>query len=210
MKLTKQQIAFIDIFLMEKNIKYLDVRFELLDHLVSDFENYDNIDLNKYLNSKINFINNFTEKRKSSIHWSYQKQLWLRFFDFFIKIKYVYISILSFMYTYILVFKFETKTALLLAFIPICIMQVISWFFAYNFKNKENKKLISALYIANIMSLPSLFLYVVTPIKDILNQNKILFFIYCFVGICLNIAGLIEVSLKRKATLKKYKILLSN
>ncbi|WP_299524257.1 hypothetical protein [Winogradskyella sp.] len=40
MELTKEQIQYIDNYLKDKGIKYWDVRIEMVDHLVSDMENY--------------------------------------------------------------------------------------------------------------------------------------------------------------------------
>ncbi|GAB5563408.1 MAG: hypothetical protein Wins2KO_04710 [Winogradskyella sp.] len=40
MKLTKAQIQYIDDYLKRKGIQYWDVRIEMVDHLVSDIENY--------------------------------------------------------------------------------------------------------------------------------------------------------------------------
>lgn len=40
MKLTKEDVQFIDNYLKKGGIKYWDVRLEMVDHLVSDIENY--------------------------------------------------------------------------------------------------------------------------------------------------------------------------
>ena len=42
MKLTREDIQFINHFLINRGIKYIDVRVELIDHLSSDFEENSN------------------------------------------------------------------------------------------------------------------------------------------------------------------------
>ncbi|MBT8243822.1 MAG: hypothetical protein HKP48_09110 [Winogradskyella sp.] len=42
MKLTKDEIQFIDNYLKRNGIKYWDIRLEMIDHLVSDIESVDN------------------------------------------------------------------------------------------------------------------------------------------------------------------------
>ncbi len=50
MRLTRQDIKNIDIWLKRKGIKYVDVRFELIDHLTSEYEEFDNYpDLGSFL-----------------------------------------------------------------------------------------------------------------------------------------------------------------
>ncbi|MCA0131316.1 hypothetical protein [Winogradskyella alexanderae] len=41
MKLTKEEVQFIDKYLKEGGIKYWDIRLEMVDHLVSDIESYE-------------------------------------------------------------------------------------------------------------------------------------------------------------------------
>ena len=84
MKLTKENIQFIDNYLKKRGVKYLDVRVELIDHLSTEFEDNSNYALLiDFLNTKEAFISEFQKKRHSKIHWSYQKQLWLEFFKGF-------------------------------------------------------------------------------------------------------------------------------
>ncbi|WP_299666970.1 hypothetical protein [uncultured Polaribacter sp.] len=52
MELTKQQIQSIEHYLNVKNITYIDVRFEILDHIVSDIEEIINTE-NKTFNSAL-------------------------------------------------------------------------------------------------------------------------------------------------------------
>lgn len=208
MSLTKKQIKHIDDFICNQNIKFLDIRFELIDHLASEYESKSNIKLDTFLYSKLTFIRDFLKRKRKAIHWSYQKQLWVQFFELFYKLKYIAIPILVLMYAYILAFQLEIKPAFILAFIPIVVIQIISWFYLFSFKNKANKKLVSIQYIANIMALPSLFLYTISQLKNIFIEYRMTLFIFCFLGILLNISGIIVVISKRKALLKKYSYLL--
>ena len=68
MKLTKEDIKIIDNYLKEKNIKYLDIRAELLDHLATEFEEKSNYSLiEDYLLSKADFIKAFAKKSRLSV-----------------------------------------------------------------------------------------------------------------------------------------------
>ncbi len=54
MRLTKQDIKNIDIRLKRKGIKYVDVRFELIDHLTTEYEEFKNYpDLGSFLQNRL-------------------------------------------------------------------------------------------------------------------------------------------------------------
>lgn len=208
MELTRKRIQEIENHLASRKIRHLDVKHELLDHLASDFLTKNELDLAQYLKSKNSFIHDFVEKKRKSVHWGYQKQLWVLFFSFFYKLKYLYITIIAIATTYFLTFELAYKTSLGIFFISIALLILYGQFYIpYNFKNKESKKLISAQYLSNIMALPSLFLFMLNPIEEILRDNKIILFCFYFLGIMLTIAGTILVHTKRKEVLKKYSYL---
>ena len=207
MRLSKEQIQYIDSFLSKQGIKYLDIRYELIDHLASDYENSEQKNLDNYLYSKLPFIKDFAKKRKNTIHWAYQNQLWKRIFLFFYKPKYVLTTILILFILYFIVYNLKIKTVIILVFLPIITAQLIGVYFSFKHKTK---KLISLEHLFNIMALPSLFLFTFNILKDYFIENKIYLFAFCFLAILFNIAGLIEVLAKRKEVLNKYSFLLDN
>ncbi|RCS28480.1 hypothetical protein DUT90_00370 [Polaribacter sp. WD7] len=76
-------------------------------------------------------------------------------------------------------------------------------------KNKSIRRLISFKYLSNIMVLPSMFLYLFSPIVDFLKENRILFFIYFSIAFGLHISGILLIIRKRKIILEKNKLLLN-
>lgn len=208
MELTKEQIQKIENHLASRKIRHLDVKHELIDHLASDFLTKNELDLAQYLKSKNSFIHDFVEKKRKSVHWGYQKQLWVLFFSFFYKLKYLYITIMVLATTYFLTFELTYKSSYKAFGLLVSLFVIYGQFYIpFNFKNKEYKKLISAQYLSNIMALPFLFLFIETPLKDVLRDNKIILFCFYFLGIMLTIAGTILTYTKRKEVLKKYSYL---
>ena len=67
-KLTKENIQFIDKYLVKRGVKYLDVRVELIDHLASEYEEKSQLSLiEDYLTTKHTFIKDFTKKQQKSM-----------------------------------------------------------------------------------------------------------------------------------------------
>ena len=134
MKLSKDQIKYIDDYLKDNGIKYWDIRLELIDHLASKLEKQDHADLSKTLLIKefgttVSLSNIFEEKRKS-INKKYRKLFFQGFVDFFKSSKNVLIFSLLF-FIYYQIFKiFNTslflKITLLLVVIPVIITGVFS------------------------------------------------------------------------------------
>ena len=68
MRLTRQDIKNIDIWLKRKGIKYVDVRFELIDHLTSEYEEFDNYpDLGSFLENRLTWCKKVTKQKQRSL-----------------------------------------------------------------------------------------------------------------------------------------------
>jgi hypothetical protein len=84
MKVNKEQIQHIDSYLKSKGIKYWDVRMEMVDHLVTDIENYQGNEtdfeiLFKNSLQKLNWDRNLKDIHLNSWRTTnrmYQKKLW--------------------------------------------------------------------------------------------------------------------------------------
>ncbi len=170
MELTKQQIQFIDNYLIEQGVKYWDVRIELLDHVASKLEENENIELNRTFlittfGTKTS-LNNVIEEKTTTLKKLYKKQ---RFKEFIAILKnpLELIILLSFAYLYYFVFKTQPKifiTSTLILFyapflISICLLM-------YNlFKKNQSIRIEVALKF-------STFMYVIlNPL--IMNLNEI-------------------------------------
>ncbi|MEP0211998.1 MAG: hypothetical protein ABJD66_02200 [Cellulophaga sp.] len=210
MKLTKEDILNINTYLEKKDIKFADVRFELIDHLVSEYESLDNCpDLNSFLVKRISWCKQVSEAKAKTMHWRYQKDLWKRVLVFvkspcFYLITFVIAFVYFQLYTILSLKLFEK--AVLFPFFGVIIFQFI-FFLCNHCKNRLKIKLLSSNYLFNIFSLPHLLLYMFTPFKDFFLEYPPLFLGYIGFALVLNIAALVEVTFKQKKIKREYKFL---
>lgn len=210
MKLTKEDILNINAYLKKKDIKFVDVRFELIDHLVSEYESLDNCpDLDSFLRKRITWCKQVSEAKAKTMHWRYQKDVWKRVLVFmkspyFYLITFVVAFVYFQLYTILSLELFEK--AVLFPFFSVIVFQFI--FFLYNhYRYRLKIKLLSANYLFNIFSLPHLLLYMFTPFKEFFLEYPQLFLGYIGFALLLNIAALVEVTSKQKKIKKEYKFL---
>ncbi|QTD36510.1 hypothetical protein JL193_10155 [Polaribacter batillariae] len=211
-EITEKQLQFLEDYIKRKK-RYTSIedRLELLDHLVSDFEmTTENGNLSQYLADKSVFIYNYNSSKESDVHWSYQRQLWFKFFSFFYSLKMLPITYGTIFIFYILFLEMNIATKKLgFVFITLIIIPTIYSFIKTYHKNKQIRRLVSFKYLFNIMSLPNMFLYLFTPLADFLKEHKFLFFLYVIIGFGLHISGILLIIEKRKQILEKYKHLLN-
>ncbi|WP_405610231.1 hypothetical protein [Polaribacter sp. Asnod1-A03] len=214
-EITQKQLNFLNDFLKRKK-RFSDPEdlYELMDHVILDFEaTTRNGNLSQYLGEHSSFIYNYKgscKSKESTIHWRYQKELWQIFFSFFYRLKYLPITILTILVFYFLFLKINLSTKTLgVTFILVITVPAIFGIILTYHKNKTVRKLVPFKYLANVMSLPSMFLYLFSPISDFLKENRILFFLYVLIAFGLHISGVLLISEKRKNILEKYKHLLN-
>lgn len=205
-ELSAEEIRIIDNYLIKRNVKLIDVRIELIDHLASDFaENPNNFLLDDFLKSKVQFIESFVKTRQKTIHWSYQKGLWKRFLMFFYKLRYITISLILGISIYFSISELDQKIVKIEFICSLLLIYLLPYFFHLNLNsNRVFKKIQSTSAVFAIMSLPSLFLYVFSPIKEFLFNNYYVFFSYWFLAIIIGLSGLIEVYKREEKLLDKY------
>ncbi len=76
MKPVKRDIRNIDECLKLNNIKYIDVRYELIDHLVSEYEAMENYsDLDSFLSMRMAWCKEIARKKQKSIPWRLQRMV---------------------------------------------------------------------------------------------------------------------------------------
>ncbi|ARV15922.1 hypothetical protein [Polaribacter sp. SA4-12] len=211
-EITEKQLTFLEDYLKRKK-RILDPEdlYELIDHLVTDFETTtENGNLSQYLSDNSDFIFNYKGNNRSDIHWSYQRQLWSNFFGFFTTLKFIpiTISVLSIIFFLFYELDFSNKNLSLLFVLLIGIPAIYGFINTYH-KKKQIRRLVSFKYLGNILALPQMFLYLFSPIKDFLFEHKFLFFLYVTFAFGLNMAGVLLVKQKRILILKKYKHLLN-
>jgi cation transport ATPase len=208
MNLSKEEIKFIDDFLIRNRVKFVDVRLELVDHLATEFQEESNYSLlEDYLNSKLFFIRDFVRKRQKSFHWSYQKQLWKRLSYFFYKPTYFLTAVLLLVIVSFLTLNYGEKGGGWI-FIILIVLSQLGAIYVYIKSNKSLKKVQSAQPLLSVMSLPSLFLYSFAYIKEYLLENQAVFVSYVFVAILFNISGFIELLNIKREVIQKYQLLI--
>ena len=201
MKLSQKQINQIDNYLIKLKVKYVDVRLELIDHLASDFEasNKDQ-QLEGYLKSKIDFIQDFEKKRQKTIHWSYQREMRRRLAMFFYKPNYLPFTIVFGFAVYWIQQLQPNKAFTLILIVSLSIIHF--WALITGFSHyKTFKKLQMAQPLYSIMALPSLFLYTVGAAKPWL-ENQYFFIAFWFFAVLFNMAGAIELRNKKNKILE--------
>ncbi|REG89300.1 hypothetical protein [Winogradskyella sediminis] len=204
MKLTKEDIKFIDDFLKNKKIKHLDIRVELIDHLATEFEERSAyVFIEDFLLSKVDFILEFDKKQKKAIHWSYQRLLWVQFAKFFYQLKFIGILIVLAIigYTAFNVFSLKTFSFFWLTIQAILMLYPIYYQMRYS---KTLKKVQSVQSLFTITSLPSVFLYTFGVLKDYLFETPMVLVLYFSVSILLSLSAVIVIENNRRKIIEKY------
>ncbi len=204
MKLTKEEIKYIDSFLKKKKIKYLDIRVELLDHLATDFEDNSSYSfIDDYLLSEEVFIKNFAKKQQRTIHWSYQKQLWVQFANFFYKPKFLLLLMGLIVLGYSMLVFFSLKTFSFIWFAALALLILYPLYYQTKYA-KVVKKIQSMQSLFTITALPSIFLYVFGRLKDILFSTPLFLIGFCAISFLLGLSAVIIIEKERKKVLEKY------
>ncbi|MDP5230819.1 MAG: hypothetical protein NWQ38_10535 [Cellulophaga sp.] len=210
MKLVKQDIQNIDTWLKNHEIKYIDIRYELMDHLISEYENLENYpDLDSFLTDRLPWCKKVAKEKQKALHWAYQKEVWIQFFNFFKKKNTFLILVITAIFYYLL-FPFLTakqfKTALLIPFFAVAAYQIYLLMFKC-FSTKNQKEYISMASLVAIFSLPQLFLYCFGAFPGALQSNLYFLVPYITFGLLLNIAAILAFYEKRKVVVKEYEFL---
>lgn len=219
MKLTKEQILQIEDYLTKKGIKYIDIRFEILDHISTDVE---------ALMQKVSFEDAFEKvKEKWNKNFSYKWSFWLGlanggsklFIDNCVKIYkpilikggitlFLFLTLTLFFYKQIQVdfAPFQTFAKYLFLVFSIIYVSLI-----YYWKHKINKAGKNTsyyyLYKKNVMpniAITALFILQVLVFNDTNFDVSIFMFSYVFL---FNLYIGFTFYSKHFSTLKKYKML---
>lgn len=210
MNSSKTEIQYIDNYLQFLNVKYLDVRIELIDHLASEFENNtEYVTLEDFLRTKKDFVKTFQKKLHSRKHWGYQKRLFKGILNYFIVPKYMLITIIIVLSGYFMTYNLPSDLVGSLCFITFLIPQ-LAYLYIYAAPKKIFEKIQSAQYMASIMGFPSFFLYVHFSFKELIIENPFYLICYWVIGLISNIAGLQEVITCKKQIVKQYNQLIKS
>lgn len=209
MKLTKEQIRYIDNWLNFAGIEYIDVRYELIDHLATEYERQESkIGLNIFIKERLEWCKQAAKKKESTMHWGIQKNLWKRFLSVSINLTYVG-SIAVYV---LLIFAFKPQltekivSLLLIAPLYATFLFFLGLFLAGRFRFRKEKKVLSIIKLGTLAALPQLFICIfMTPMDWISNRYV---FVPCVIFMTLmNIAVILEYNKLYKKVLNEYEFL---
>ena len=163
MKLTKEQITYIDAYLKHHKVKYWDIRIELLDHIVTNVEalmdegiSFDDamIEVHKsfgnnmtmFWNSGIEYgifanrlgYKSLIEDKRLEINNKYRKLFWKAVGNFFQSFK-LNCILCVFLFIELLLFK-NIDTSFFMGANMFLFMTPILFFFGFSFRNYKMKK----------------------------------------------------------------------
>ena len=204
MRLTVEKIKEIDVFLQAQGIKYIDVRYEMIDHLASEFENdSDYVLLEDFLNSKRHFVRNLLKRKQKSVHWAFQRKLWIRLFSFFKKPLSLIGSGILFLFVFWLRMHLDER-GYKIAFTVMIIIPLLLSLLIYFKSYSKHKNLIQGECVFNIMALPQCFLYMVPLFKDALIAYPVVLSLFWWFTLIIAMAGFTEFMITQKKILKQY------
>ena len=210
MRLVKEDIVNIDAWLKKKGIKYIDVRYELVDHLVTEYENIENYpDLGSFLQERKVWCKAVAKKKQKAIHFGIQKALWKRLLKLFSSVHSLLLIILiSLCYYGISVSVSEVIFKRLLFFTLLLPVLFQLYLMFYSGLGKAMKKgALSAVYLLNIFGLPQLFVQFSGVIPAFISENTAYMALYVFFGSLVNVAAILTFLEKRKELLKEFELL---
>ena len=210
-EITEKQLAFLEDFLERKypNISQ-ETRIELIDHLISDFENTtENGNLSQYLSNEIEFIRKFAFSGMKEIKKTYNKQTWKMFFSFFNETKFLPITAFVIFIFYFLAENLSVKTCYIILILTHTIIFGISVFSGT--LNKKLRKLEEVKYLGAEIWLPFSLIQIIGygEVRDLLLPNSFFFTIFSSFVIIYSLAALIVLKVQKKKIYEKYKYLLN-
>lgn len=208
--LTKEDVGNIDKWLKRKGFKYIDVRYELLDHLVSEYEQIDNYpDLESFLKQRLRWCKKVEKEKQKTVNFGTTKALFKKLISLFTNLRSLVLLISIGLLFYYLGQSISTKifkNILLSIYMCTIAYQLYLMMFS-GFGNKLKKEALSVSYLINIFSLPQLPMYFTGMFPDTLLQNSNFCFAYLGFGILLSISAILFFYERRKVLLNEFEVL---
>lgn len=192
--MAKEEIQFIDNWLQFAGIQYIDVRFELVDHLVTEFEQQENGEnLKEFIQARLEWCKRAAKKREKTMHWGIQKSLFKRFLAVCYTPKYV--ILLAAFTTIFLTFseQLSNKTLRFLLLVPVITSLLVFIFFVVKnrFSRKEQEEVLAINKLFTLSAFPQIFLSLLA-FPETLKLNLWLLAPALFIMTLMNIAATIE------------------
>ncbi|UAM97665.1 hypothetical protein K8354_15380 [Polaribacter litorisediminis] len=213
-EITEKQLNFLEDFLDRKYPQVNEeVRVELIDHLVSDFEETsENGNLSQYLSNELGFIRRFTDSRVQLVQVDYDKKVWVQYFSFFTNIKRIPITLFTFLLMYFLSENLSNEVIWLCFFFSVLFIYGFS-LFTSTIKPKKLRKFKEVQFLGTGLGFGIPYMMVMIPLvienRDFISDYSFVFSLYWFFAFSLSIASLIAMFKEKKIILEKYKHLLN-
>lgn len=209
-RLNEKDINHIDKWLKNKDFKYIDVRYELLDHLVSEYEQIENYpDLDSFLKKRLVWCKRVEKEKQKAVNFGTNKALFKKLISLFTNLRSLVILIPTGLLFYYLGQSLDTKIFKNLLFsIYLCIIAYQIYLMMFSgFGNKLKKEALSVVYLINIFSLPQLPMYFIGMFPETLLQNSNFCLAYLGFGILLSISAILFFYERRKVLLNEFEVL---
>jgi len=210
MKLIREDIKNIDAWLKRAGIKYLDVRYELTDHLVTEYENIENYpDLLSFLDERKAWCKKIAKEKQKAVNFGMTKGVFKKFLSLFTNFKSIVLILITVLLFYGMAQQVSPavfKKVLFFALVLPIVFQL--YLMLYSGLGKTIKKdTLSGVYLINIFGLPQVFAhcYNIIP-KSILDDFYVLVPYVC-IGVLINITALLFFYEKRKQLQKEFELL---
>lgn len=216
MKLTHDDIKYVDRWLQFSGINYLDVRYELVDHLISEYEQRsDDISLDSFVKERLCWCKLTAKKKERVMHWGIQKALWKRFLSLLIEAKIILPLVLYIVIMFNLKNQFSPITIRLLFLAPVFLTVIlfVSRSIFKRFDREKQKHVLAMTKLGSLFAIPQLFLSIFywpaiwTDSSDYLMDNHY-FTIPCMAIMTLiNIAAIREYDDLYEKIVKEYEFI---
>jgi len=210
MRLTFQDIKQIDKWLKNHGVKYIDIRYELIDHLVTEYQQIENYpDLESFLQNRLAWCKKIEKKKRSAINLGITTSIFKKLLDLFTNIKSLTILVLIGIFFYYLN-QFISHSALRNALFSIYISAVVYQLYLMIFTGfgpRLKKEAISVVYLINSFSLSQLPLYFIGIIPEKVMLNPTFYISYLGIGILLSFSSILVFHQKRKKIINELALL---
>lgn len=209
MKTNKEDIVYIDRWLRFAGIQYIDVRYELIDHLVSEYEQSSTVtDLNVFVQNRLDWCKMTAEKKEKTMHWAVQKNLFKRFLKFWLNPKYLLTILLFIAFSFFLSKQFSEKTTKLILLAPGFISAIIYMYLSAfkGFGRKAKEQVLSIQKLGTLFAFPQIFISLFA-FPETVRFSLNLFVPVMILMTLMNIAAIFEYLNLRKTISGEYKFL---
>lgn len=210
MRLVKQDIDNIDKWLIRIGIKYIDIRYELIDHLVTEYQQIENYpDLEGFLLERKSWCRKVAKEKEKAAHFGNMKALFRKFFRFFISFK----SLAILIFSGLALIAYEgLVSAVLFKYSVFLIVAILSVYELYltiysGFGNDLKKKSLSVMFLLNIFMVPQLPVYFFGQIPNSWMENPYFSLPFSFSLILLHCSAILVFYEKRRTLLKELMLL---